>query len=244
MKKMNEVNYAKGLLDQLICLLTSICHEDTIKRFQYLKENVLFYQIHNNLHQSYITESVTTHQIREVNPILRTHYCHFPPEKINGKYEELKSIIFLSKMDCPQISHVIIHELVHLLSSSHYHIYGDLLIRKVGINSYIYINDQDQYKKYHIIYHITNELLTDYIANILNFQITGKHISSDQRCFFELSFDDYMNRQLERKHFTQEDVMQAYFENDTSFFEDVFNNHLSYFEGKCHIAFRHHQQLN
>ena len=34
------------------------------------------------------------------------------------------------------------------------------------------------------------------------------------------------------------------FENDISFFEDVFNNHLSYFEGKCYIAFRHHQQLN
>lgn len=126
---MNEMSYAKGLLDQLICLLTSICHEETIKRFQYLKENVLFYQIHKNSHQSYITESVMTHQIREVNPILRTHYCHFPPEKINDKYEELKSIIFLSKMDSPQISHVIIHELVHLLSSCHYHIYGDLLIR-------------------------------------------------------------------------------------------------------------------
>ncbi len=197
---MNEISYARGLLDMLICLLASICHEDTIKRFQYLKENVLFYQIHNNLHQSYITESVTTHQIREVNPILRTHYCHFPPEKINDKYEELKSIIFLSKMDSPQISHVIIHELVHLLSSCHYHIYGDLLIRKVGINSYIYVNDQDQYKKHHIIYNITNELLTDYIANILNLQITGKQISSDQRCFFELSFDDYINRQLEEKH--------------------------------------------
>ena len=131
-----------------------------------------------------------------------------------------------------------------MLSSCHYHIYGDLLIRKVGINSYIYVNNQDQYKKHHIIYNITNELLTDYIANILNLQITGKQISSDQRCFFELSFDDYINRQLEKKHFNQEDVIQAYFENDISFFEDVFNNHLSYFEGKCYIAFRHHQQLN
>ena len=100
-------------------------------------------------------------------------------------------------------------------------IYGDLLIRKVGINSYIYVNDQDQYKKHHIIYNITNELLTDYIANILNLQITGKQISSDQRCFFELSFDDYINRQLEKKHFNQEDVILAYFENDISFFEDV-----------------------
>ena len=75
MKDMNEVSYAKELLDQIICILTTICHKDTIKRFQYLKENVLFYQIDENSHQTYTTESVFTHQIREIEVLLRTHYC-------------------------------------------------------------------------------------------------------------------------------------------------------------------------
>ncbi len=243
MKDMNEVSYAKELLDQIICILTTICHKDTIKRFQYLKENVLFYQIDENSHQTYTTESVFTHQIREIEVLLRTHYCHFPPEKINETYEELKSIIFLSKMDTSQKSHVIIHELVHLLSCSYYQVYGDLLIRKVGINSYIYLNDQNQYEKYHVIYDITNELLTDYIANILNFKIAGKQILPEQRCFSRLSFDDYMNKQLQESHVSQRDFIKAYFENDISLIEDILGENMSCFEDKCLTSFRQHQQL-
>lgn len=242
---MNQMEYARYLLDAMIDLLTYTSCQHLKERFSYLKDNVLFYQIQNDSYKeiSFHTETIITHRSREARLIGRTLYCYFPPEKINGYYEELKSIILLSQVPEEQMSHIIIHELVHLLSSDKYHTNHDILTKKVGINTYIYQCYQGDYIKKHIIYDMTNELLTDYIADVLNKKITGKVISKEHRCFSRLSFDHFMDNQLKKKHISLEILIQKYLENDKDFIQELLEHKLEQFEQKCLFLFRQHRSI-
>lgn len=242
---MDQIEYAKYLLDAMIDILTYTSCQHLKERFSYLKDNVLFYQIQSDCYEeiAFRTETIFTHRSREARLIGRTLYCYFPPEKINGQYEELKSIILLSQKPEKQMSHIIIHELVHLLSSDRYQVNHDILTKEVGINTYIYQRYQEEYIKKHIIYDITNELLTDYIANILNKKITGRVISKEHRCFSGLSFDNFMDNQLKKKHISLEILIQKYLENDKDFIQELLDHELEQFEQKCLFLFRQHRPI-
>ena len=233
-------------LQEMIELLNKLpFNPDTLERFSYWQKNLLVYKTYIPRENTFTgkTEVIDSHEIREFTTLARTHYDSFPPEKIEEQYKALKPIILLTPLIIEKQTHTIVHELVHLLSSDYFDIDENSLTQRIGINRYVYIDIEGHYLSQHQLYPILNELMSDYIANILHTNMLWESAVPRFRCFPFLKFDNYLNQCLHQNHFTPNEFIKAYFEFDEKTIIQILQEDLASLESRCALAFSKHQSL-